>query len=276
MKLSLFLLTATFVNMNAHAQYLPRIADHRARHIVQESFSGRAVVRPPEGTDAANIVSVGRSDSYAIIGVGSSDAIAEALRPHGLTPKSYMGLSMVVLNLSLNDDFVGCGCPKAFKEFQVLYTVNEGTDGSLQSVPIYSITDHPVRRHSMATKFGTKEEMGYPDIVGNTMVVRDPEGRQLLSASPNGGFPQVRYSVPTDLGLHSIGGIFEGLSLAHVFYRLSAPTMAGFRPYVAQHDNLEVTSGCELSALLHNIHFRPLFWESAQLRDGYAWIPSNQ
>lgn len=232
----------------------------------------------PSDVDPANIVQIGKTDAYFLAGYVSTAKLANRLEAMGYKPKNIMGKTLVTIGVTVNDDFVGCGCPKAFNEFNVFYAVDEKGDGKMQLVPDLSVTNHPQRQASMALKFGTQVDLGEVDHLGRAgFEVKDRDGNVLVRATSGIAMPKPRVRMASDAGFHSLGGGFQGQSLQKKFYRINnGKPLMGFRPFVRGMDKVEINQESEIGKTLKHQGFKPLFWQTVRVRDGRAWIPAQQ
>lgn len=126
-----------------------------------------------------NMVKMGITDSLNIVGLVKADKLKAYLKGTDFKPKSVFGHSTVLISVSYNDEFVGCGCPKEFNELAVFYQV-EGK--SFNSFVIgHQISNHPQRTFSMNTKFGSMAKNGEIDIDLKTgFIVYDEFGDKVI------------------------------------------------------------------------------------------------
>ena len=234
--------------------------------------------------DLERVVHIGKSNYYAILGVASAEKLNEFLKPYGYKPLKVFGKVPVAIGLSVNDDFVGCGCPKAFNEISLTYSIKSRANGSWyqQVVPIWSLATHPQRRASMATKFGTLVELGEAGLSDkNAILVKDQEGNTILEARPAKGFPESTHSGKINFGIHSIGGQYQAdgetevRSLHEMFYRIAGKSKNGYRRFSSS-DTYTVNPESTLGKILASVEFKPLFWETMELHNATAWIPVDQ
>lgn len=247
--------------------------------------AGRGIQFPAEVPDTHRVV-VGKSDVIYIFGKVDAKALTDYLSDfrtdaYQYKPRIIMNTAFIALGVSVNDDFVGCGCPKAFKEFSLLYLVDAGSEGQWQFVPDHAFASHPQRRVAMATKFGTLIELGNPDHTFNAkgerngFYLKDLNGKVIVRATHRSALPKTRWSQRWDWGFHSLGGMYEGSSLAKKFFRIVGDTKASYSIF-GFGDKLEVAEDSAIGAQLKQLRFKPLAWQQLKLRNGKAWIPVKQ
>ncbi len=240
--------------------------------------NGTTGTTPPvtPGTDPANIVQIGESQSLTLIGFASTALLKEHIKDTPYDPSETMGKTMVALSVTINDGFVGCGCPKAFNEFSITYRVHSKNEGKSHVVPDLMITDHPQRQWAMAKKFGTVIALGKPGILddGNGFYVYDDGGNLLLEARGGIRMPKRWIHNTLDLGLHSLGGYLEGIgTIPRRFYRIAGPSKDGYRAYLPKIDSIKFDESSAIGQTLNKIGFVPVLWQNSELKNGTAWIP---
>ncbi len=240
-------------------------------------FASRGWADPiviPSDVDPEKIVQMGSVTSYTLIGIGSTAALRNYMGDQGYQLQSVLGKTMITLGVSVNDDFVGCGCPRAFNEFLVSYATVSTQEGGAHVIPDLSVTNHPARRHSMATKFGTIVEMGDVTHLGNNgFEVKDAEGALIARADSPLGMPHTIFAQFLDFSFHSLGGEYEGQLMPQTFFRIVSNAMVGYRPFLPGLDHIRVGQNSRLAQMLRQVRFRPLAWSAGRIRDGRAWIP---
>jgi hypothetical protein len=249
---------------------------------VSTSSEAKEMPMPPADTDPGKIVQVGKSSGLTLIGTADYAVVAAKLAPLGYKPRKIFGKALMYLTTTMNDDFVGCGCPKAFNEFSVSYVVEPLNDeGETSVVPDFFLTDHPQRQNTMIHKFGTMESLGDMKLVRDEkgvtgFEVRDASGNLVVEARSSEAIEEPTRVVMADYSLFSMGGEVDGKLLSKVFYRLSGPMQVEYDLYSASKDTLKFSAESELGRFLKEASFKPRIWQRANMRDGISWIPAKQ
>ena len=119
-----------------------------------QNFEGELV--SPE-----KIVKVGHSTFYNILGTVDQTKLKNYLSHFGYVPNRIANIDLLV-GVTQNRDFVGCGCPEEFKEFSIMAFIKSNRRGTLQVAAMRFRANHPQRIASMGSKFGTLILPGLP------------------------------------------------------------------------------------------------------------------
>ncbi len=246
------------------------------------SAEAKEMPMPPADTDPGKIVQVGKSSGLTLIGTADYAVVAAKLAPLGYKPRKFFGKALVYLTTTMNDDFVGCGCPKAFNEFSVAYVVKPLNDeGETSVVTDFFLTNHPQRQNTMIHKFGTMESLGDMKLVRDEkgvtgFEVRDASGNLVVEARSSEAIEEPTRVVMADYSLFSMGGEVDGKILSKVFYRVSGPMQVEYDRYSAKKDTLKFSEESEIGRFMKEASFVPRIWQRANLHDGISWIPEKQ
>lgn len=160
-----------------------------------------------------NMVKMGITDSLNIVGLVKTSKLKKYLDGTGFGPRGILGFTTVLLSVSYNDEFVGCGCPKEFNELAVFYQVKGKSFNSF--VIGHQISNHPQRTFSMNTKFGSMAKTGNIDInLEAGFVVYDEHGDKVIELVKENKAPALSikskvtfdfYTTGRELGIVEIG-----------------------------------------------------------------------
>lgn len=224
--------------------------------------------------DLTKTVLIGHSQSYVLGGTADHEAVRKHLEPLRYVPKNISGKVPVSIQVTVNTDVVGCGCPRDFNDFSVYYEIESTAEGTKHVVTDFMITNHAQRRTSMMTKFGTLMEIGdmhHNEGKGFSLV--DEYGRLIVNAEVAEGMPQGLQNFQMDVGFHSMGGRIGLVDIPQVFYRAAGPLQVAQRPFDPARDRFEVAPFSPLANHLKKIQFVPMVWRNQILTNGKAWLP---
>jgi hypothetical protein len=114
------------------------------------------------------IVKVGHSTFYNLIGSVDQNKLKNYLSHFGYIPQRIGNVDLIV-GVTQNRDFVGCGCPEEFKEFSIMVFIKSKRRGTLQVAAMRFRANNPQRIASMGSKFGTLIIPGIPHHEYNNM-----------------------------------------------------------------------------------------------------------
>ncbi len=226
-----------------------------------------------EGTSPELIVNIGGQETLLIAGFAAIDEVAERLRASGRQPIKVAGKTPIVISLTHNWNVSGCGCPQEFKDFFVMYLAKTSVPGSFEFVPDFMVTNHPVRRLSMATKFGGAMNLGQITMTPSSAKVLSPTNTTLVEVKLSRGW-SLPIPVSVDLVLRSMGGQFAELgNLQPLLYHAGGDYQFRFHTFLSRWNSLRFDQAHEVGAFLARANFRPLVWAEGQGANLKSWVP---